>query len=410
MKRFLVIGALSLAVLVAGPLLLELMRKDPGYILVSYGNKTLETSFWFAVVAVVAMGVCGYLGFRLLVVILRSFGVSLRFFTSHRSRQYSRRTNRGLIHYIEGNWRAAKKDLLSVAKYSDAPLVHYLAAAHSAHQLGDRDESQRLLSLAEQSAPENELAVLLSQAKIQLADKQLEKCLATLERANRVAPEHPVVLDLLRETYVRVNDWNALTELLPKLKASRQYSPEDFQQLEIHTNCQRLLTESRHGDPDTALQRVTSLWQKLPKHLQRSPELVEQYVTILLEAGEHDKAEILLRQALNRDWSKALVSLYGRAQASAPAEQLVVGEQWLREHPGDAELLFALARIAMRNQLWGKARSYFESSLQLQERPEAYAELAALVARLGDHQQSIALYQKGLLLTTQQAKIKREKL
>lgn len=399
MNRILIIGALSLLVILLGPLAFELIRQDTGYILISIGDYTIESSFWL--VALPLMLWLVFVIFRLVIRVLRYFGVSWRFFTSHRSRHSLRRTQRGLIHYIEGNWRAAKKDLLSVAKQSDQPLLNYLTAAHSAHQLGDSEEAQRLLILAEKNAAPNDLAVLLTQARIQLADKNYEQSLATLQRAHSVASAHPVVLDLLREAYAKVNDWGSVIALLPQLKSRKLYSDAEFYTLEEQAYSAHLLEENALGDTDTRMQRVNNVWQKIPRSIRRSPTLIAHYCELLRQAGQYDKAEILIRQTLNKNWCSDLVARYGSLSVSQPTEQLVVAEQWLREHPDDSELLFSLARISMRNKLWGKARTYFERSLQLRERPEAYAELAALLAQLGDHQKSTALYQKGLLLTTQ---------
>ncbi|SMF23671.1 HemY protein [Alteromonadaceae bacterium Bs31] len=395
------LGGITLVLIVAGPLLLEIIKKDSGYILISIGNKTIESSFWVGVLLVLFIAIVAYYIVKLIKIILRSFGVSFSFFANAKSRQYSRRTQRGLIHYIEGNWRAAKNDLLSVAKHSDQPLVHYLAAAHSAHELGDAEESQRLLALAEEKAPANELAVLLSQAKMQLADHKYEKSLASLQRALSVAPSHPVVLDLLRENYIRLQDWPALIELLPLLKSSKQYSREAFSSLQIKSYQSYLGALSQQvGDADGE-EKIWAAWESIPKPLRQSPELLSTFATILLKLAQYDRLEPLLRRVLKKQWSAELLEAYGLTRYSAPSEQLLVAEQWSREHPGDAALLLALARISMRNELWGKARNYYESSLQLRPQPTAYAELAALMAQLGDHRRSTELYQKGLLLTTQ---------
>jgi len=399
-QRLLFLGALSLLVLVAGPVVVEIIRHDVGYILISIGSSTLEVSFWFGVLVLIVFLVLVFILYKLGLAILRSFGLSLNFLTSGRRRLLARRTNSGLLHFIEGNWRVAKKDLLSVAKHADKPLVHYLAAAHSAHALGEHEETHRLLSLAEQSAQDNELTVLLSQSRIQLAEKKYEQCMASLERARVLAPAHPVMLDLLRRSLDEQGQLGAVVELLPALKLGKYYSEAEMAEIEQSAYCARLQEEFRLGDRDSRVQRLTSFWQKLPRQLRRSHTLVEHYCTMLLQAEEHEMTEKLIRKSLAKSWSGILVSLYGRV-LGAQAEQLAVAEQWLRERPGDAELLFTLARIAVRNELWGKARGYFEASLQLQERPEAYAELAALVAKLGDHQKSTALYQKGLLLTIQ---------
>lgn len=394
MNRAKFIGALSLVVLIASPFILELIKADSGYVLVSIGETTIQTSFWFGLFAIVVTVFLWRQVIKLFRAILRSLGVSWSFLVESRSRQTTTRTNRGLINYIEGNWEAAKKDLLSVAKYADQPLVHYLAAAHSAHQMGDLEACQELLSQAEKVAPENELAVLLSQAKMQLSAKQYEQCLATLERARTGAPRHPVLLELLRVVYMQVNDWQAVLDLIPQLRKTRNYSDDNLQALEVEASAALMQTHRFN------LEELTGFWHHLAKHLKASGALVEQYSELLIAQQQYDKAEQQLRQALTKNWNKSLITLYGKAAANNSSEQLLIAEQWLRQRPGDADLLLALARISMRNKLWGKARSYFESSLQLQANPQAYAELAALLAQLGDHQKSTELYQKGLVQLT----------
>jgi uncharacterized protein HemY len=48
--------------------------------------------------------------------------------------------------------------------------------------------------------------------------------------------------------------------------------------------------------------------------------------------------------------------------------------------------------------LWGKARDYLESSLRVQRNPEACAELARLLAQMGDTERSNQLFQEGRLV------------
>ena len=74
-----------------------------------------------------------------------------------------------------------------------------------------------------------------------------------------------------------------------------------------------------------------------------------------------------------------------------PRRQLALAESLLERHPREPELLLALGRIALRNQLWGKARDYLESSLKLAARPDTCAELARLCEHLGETEHSRAL-------------------
>jgi HemY protein len=58
--------------------------------------------------------------------------------------------------------------------------------------------------------------------------------------------------------------------------------------------------------------------------------------------------------------------------------------------------LLTLGRLSLQNRLWGKARDYLESSLRMQRNPEACAELARLLASLGETERSNQLFEEGL--------------
>jgi HemY protein len=79
-----------------------------------------------------------------------------------------------------------------------------------------------------------------------------------------------------------------------------------------------------------------------------------------------------------------------------PGKQLQTAESWLKNHTDDAGLLLTLGRLCLQSSLWGKARDYLESSLRLQRNPEACAELARLLAQLGETDRSNQLFQEGL--------------
>jgi len=74
-----------------------------------------------------------------------------------------------------------------------------------------------------------------------------------------------------------------------------------------------------------------------------------------------------------------------------------MAEGWLQERPNNPELLLALGRLSLRNQLWGKAREYFEASINLKRKQETAGELCRLYAHLGQHEQSVRLLRQGIL-------------
>jgi HemY protein len=102
---------------------------------------------------------------------------------------------------------------------------------------------------------------------------------------------------------------------------------------------------------------------------------------------------------LKSNWDNQLVLRYGLLKNTDASRQLLRAEGWLKERPGNSALMLTLGRLSMRNKLWGKARDYFDSSLKIQGSPEACAELARLLAHLGEHELSTEYYQRGLLMT-----------
>ncbi|MDH3280584.1 MAG: tetratricopeptide repeat protein, partial [Gammaproteobacteria bacterium] len=65
-------------------------------------------------------------------------------------------------------------------------------------------------------------------------------------------------------------------------------------------------------------------------------------------------------------------------------------------HGDDPHLLLSLARICIANELWGKARSYLETSIAKHGPAEAYQELGRLLEQLGEPQKALSYYRKGL--------------
>ncbi len=133
--------------------------------------------------------------------------------------------------------------------------------------------------------------------------------------------------------------------------------------------------------------------------------MVDVYSNMLIDQGEQEEVEALLRSTLEKCWSPQLVERYGSLQDTDHVAQLATAENWLNEHSGDSVLLYTLGRLCLRNRLWGKARSYLEASIgaggKLQ--PDAYRELGGLLEQLGEADAAMECYRNGLLLSTGKA-------
>ena len=103
---------------------------------------------------------------------------------------------------------------------------------------------------------------------------------------------------------------------------------------------------------------------------------------------------------MKRDWHPALVQSFGEVRGADAAKQLKQVETWLKSYPDDAALLLAAARVSMANELWGKARSYLESSLALAPTADAYALYGRLLTGLGEEDRALLAFRSGLQLVS----------
>lgn len=384
MKRLFLLLLIALAV---GAWVGEKMVQDPGYVLLSYNETTIETSLWVLLLAT-------FVGFLLL-----HWAVNLFFnvrlptgrFRAWRSRRQvnvaQSKTLKGLLALSEGKWWQAQRLLTQSADTSGQPLVNYLAAARAAHEQREDKAADELLQKARHAVPQAELAIGMTQVQIQLERNQLEPCLATLLRLRRLAPKHAHVLRQLKEVYVRLQDWQGLTSLLPDLRKHKALPEAELSALEQTCYAELLGSVTRQlpveSDDATRLKTLTKEWQALPNSA-KNDTMVEHYINLLLEQGSVAQAETFLREHLKKQWSEPLAALYGRINSEDAHKQLDTAKGWLKKHADSAALRLTLARLAMRNEQWGKAVEYLEESIELEKSADAYQELIRLLQHLGE--------------------------
>lgn len=228
------------------------------------------------------------------------------------------------------------------------------------------------------------MTVAISQAEIQLSRGQLEPCLATLLRLRTLAPKNTYVMKLLKDIYLRLNDWQALSKLIPILRKHQALKEDELSQLSRDCYGQ-LLEESINKLPvetsnDDRLKALGKAWNDLPSDLSRDGDLVQRYTELLVSLGAESRAEQSLKDLLKRNWDDKLVNLYGRLSGENAKKQLDTARGWLKSHDDSPSLQLTLGRLSMRNQHWGQAVKYFEQSLALDPSSETLAELAAYFA------------------------------
>lgn len=371
---------------------------DPGYALFAYKHWTMEMPLWFAVVSFIVVLLLFYILLRFLDGIdfsLYKWKNWLRWRRKYKS--YSK-TNRGLVELIEGRPRTAEQYLLDGVAQSDAPLINYLSAAKAAHDEGAYDRRDAYLRKAYEVAPQAEVAIGLTQAQLQFDQGQLEQVLASLGHLRSIAPKNALILKLLERVYVQLGDWQELLKLAPSLYKANIVTSEQLLNLEEHIYQELLMNAANRHE---GVKGIHTVWESVPKKLQRKPALLATYVQLLLPYPEMaNELEGLLNQAVKKSWDKKLVQWYGLLETADSKKQLEHAEGWQKKYGSQAILFLTLGRLCERCQLWGKASEYFENSLKLDANPEAYMEYGRLLEQLGERDAAMRHYQDGLLLAT----------
>jgi HemY protein len=363
---------------------------DPGYLLIAFGSTTFETSLFALLVAFIVL----YVVIKLILIVLRWINPwqLIRFGRNYKEnlRANSRsKTIEGLLYFTRGSWESSYNLLKKGMKDSDASVVNYLAAAYAAHQQGNKEAWMNCLETAEEKYPAARSTINSLKAQLLFKSNQLEQCVAVLQQMKTSSLNDASLLQLLKEVYLKLNDWEQLEKLLPALEKNNVIDNEEAGLIRVRIFMENLYwTSNQRVDFSNAElgAQLEKAWKKGPAFYKQDERIVKHYVEILFKLDQKEQAGKAIEVALNKNWSDELIKRYGELDFGTPHRQLIIAESWIQGRPGNASLLVTLGRLAMRNELWGKAREYFDTSIEVAPQAEAHGELARLLKCLGEEQ------------------------
>jgi HemY protein len=394
--RLLIITALMLL----GSMLGFFMQQGSGYILISFQHWVIETSLWVFVTVLLASMLALYFTIGFVIGLLGSRR-ALHNWRSHRGMTQSmNKTVKGLIALAEGNWKSSEKLLIAGAQ-GDGKIINYLAAARAAHQAGDFEHSDELMSLASKSTKGAELAVGLQQVRLQLERKQYEQALATCLRLKKQFPKHQYVNKMLLKTYSALEDWQGVLTLLPELSKYKLLPSKQTLEIEIKAYGKQIehLIRTRSNAAGKDPKVLLGVWHSIPTRTIKQTDfipLAQGFVEHLIHLGEHVAAEAELRKLLNHHWHPELIRLYGCVMGGNVEAQLAFIQGKLKNAPKDAVSLMTLGRLSLSNQLFDEAQMYFEESLELDNSVEIRGELSRLYLAKDETKKALDMLRQGL--------------
>ncbi len=376
MKRRLYIALALLSV----ALIAQAFLSDSGFVSLSVGSLLIEASLPGAVLALIAL----YFLVRAVVKIVRAPRL-MQLAAENRKRERARRSLiQGLLELSAGKWAQAETTLTAHVHEASSPVAHYLAAARAAELMGARQRCDQWLSLALRADPENPAPAQNTQAELYLKRNQLPQALNILRDLHARDPRNERALELLARIYRQTGDWQQLQLLVPKFAQISAPNRSMIDEVEAQIALDRFKSIAVSGDG----KQLTAAWDELPETVAKRNEVIVSYARAAIGCRQFHLAEKALRELLAEHWDEGAVLAYGDIEDAEPLDVLDRAEAWLPQHPLDANLLLTCARLSIRAELYGKARSYLETSLNSRPRLETYQLLASLADQLGERERA----------------------
>ena len=364
-------------------------RYSPGYVLLVLPSHRVEVSLNFAVVL-------GLLGFVVAYALVRALSLTLTMpiraalFRRDQQRMRARRAfQEALRAYLEGRFGRAERAARQALQQNEAVGLSLVIAARSAHELKSFQARDQYLQEMESRAPQDNYLRLMTQAELLLDDRRYHDALQAL---SRLQDKHTAALRLELKAQQLARNWDQVLVLLPQLEKRKVFEPALLEQFKRYAQTENLKRKALDA------RALREFWDKLPADDRRDSRIAAAAAQCFISLGGCDEAHRIVEESVEAHWDPTLLPLYVQCLPRDARRHLERAEGWLREHPGDPALLLALGQLCVQQELWGKARSYFEASLAIEPSHTAYVELGKLLERIGKPEEASQVYRKGLEL------------
>ena len=346
----------------------QMLAADPGYVLIRLGSTRIETTFIFAVVALLVL-------WGVVSVVLRAARWPFRAWSHRTQRRGRERIAAGLTALAEGRYGKAMRDLERASHQTGLRAPALLAAARAAHASGEPGRADASLDEAAATEPAAALALrarfLIEQGK---PDVALDLLIAAAKTPEGLAPSSR---RLLVESALLCGDHQTALDAIDALGRDGQLSAETYASLQARVLA-ATLSAAASGD------QLNALWSGLSRAQRVMPEAIDAYARRAAEFGLILPALDELESALRRQWSERLVRAYGELGEADADTRLRRAEGWLAGQPNSPGLLLTLGRLCNHAKVWGKAREYLERGLAIE--PSAALWEALGECRLGQEE------------------------
>jgi len=306
---------------------------------------------------------------------------------ARRRRQVERfrtKQDAAVVALIEGRHGKARQYAQEALAIPNSSAVPALVGARAALETRDYAAASAMLERPDAQATKLAVPRLMLEAELALERGQPADALARLAELKSEAGLHTAAQRLELRALTAAGRHGEIPALVDQLVKRKVYDPQQGELLRAgaHADALKGFTHDAAG--------LRAYWARVADGDRVQPKVAKAAARSFLAVnGDREAADILVK-SLERQWDPELLLLYAQCRAPDATRQLEIAERWLTTHNQDATLLFVLGRLCERQQLWGKAQTYLEASLALDNHWRAHVALGEMLAKLGRHDEADA--------------------
>jgi HemY protein len=304
-----------------------------------------------------------------------------------RRRQLERFRNKqdaAVVALLEGRHGKARQFAQEALAIPQSSPVAALVGARAALETRDWGAAAAMLERPDTHATNLAVPRLMLEAELALERGQPADALARLAELRREAGLHTAAQRLELRALKAAGRPAEIPPLVDQLVKRKVYDPKQGE----------LLRASAHAEALASLAHdaagLRAYWARVPEGDRLQPKVARAAARSFLQLGGDREAADVLARSLEKNWDPSLLLIYAECRAPDATRQLETAERWLVTHNQDATLLYALGRLCERQQLWGKAQTYLEASLALDNHWRAHMALGEMLAKLDRHDEANA--------------------
>ncbi len=273
------------------------------------------------------------------------------------------------------------------------PEIAGLAALVGARAAARMQEQQRRDAWLERAEFDRTLdtARLVTSAELWTESREHVRALDAVEQLRAGGGRHIEVARIALTAQMQTGRWDDALKTVRLLAKRKALHEAVAQRIKLAAYRERL-QDKRHDA--AALQAA---FDAIPAEDRRAVDVALDAARLLNLAGRAHAAAQALEASLDFRWDIRLLDEYARTRVFPGRGQIERAEGWRERHPNDATLLRTLGALCLREQLWGKARTYFEESLRERSHPATLLGLARLAEATGAHDEARQQYREAAL-------------